>query len=65
MTLKGDAKIEEKPTYGLENDMRNLPNFHQSNLSLKIGIMMASFNSKQERYELKIHKGVTCHGNEE
>ena len=32
MTMKGDAKIEEKPTYGLENDMRNLPNFHQSNL---------------------------------
>ena len=30
MTLKIDAKIEEKLTGGLENDMRNLPNFYQS-----------------------------------
>ena len=32
MTLKGDAKFEEKLTCGLENDMRNMANFHQSNL---------------------------------
>ena len=31
MTLKGDAKVEEKLTCGLEND-RNIANFHQSNL---------------------------------
>ena len=30
MTLKGDAKFEEKLIYCLENDMRNLANFHQS-----------------------------------
>ena len=30
MTLKSDAKFEEKWTCGLENDMRNLVNFHQS-----------------------------------
>ena len=30
ITLKGDAKFEEKLTCGLENDMRNLANFHQS-----------------------------------
>ena len=30
MTLKSDAKFEEKLTYWLENDMRNLANFHQS-----------------------------------
>ena len=30
MTLKGHAKFEEKLTCGLENDMRNLSNFHQS-----------------------------------
>ena len=30
MTLKSDAKFEEKLTYGLENDMRCLANFHQS-----------------------------------
>ena len=30
MTLKGDAKFEDKLTCGLENDMRNMANFHQS-----------------------------------
>ena len=30
MNLKIDAKFEEKLTCGLENDMRNLVNFHQS-----------------------------------
>ena len=30
MPLKSDAKFEEKLTCGLENDMRNLANFHQS-----------------------------------
>ena len=47
MTLKGGAKFEEKLTCGLENDMRNFVNFHQSfQLSLKIGILMGSFNPK-------------------
>ena len=30
MTLKSDAKFEEKLTCGLENDMRNLENIYQS-----------------------------------
>ena len=30
MTLERDAKSEEKLTCGLENDMRNLANFHKS-----------------------------------
>ena len=30
MTLKSDAKFEEKLTCGLENDIRNLANFYQS-----------------------------------
>ena len=30
MTLRSDAKFEEKLTYGLEIDMRNLANSHQS-----------------------------------
>ena len=29
MTLKSDAKFEEKLTCGLENDMRNMADFHQ------------------------------------
>ena len=32
MTLKSDAKFEEKLNRGLENDMSNLANFHQSTL---------------------------------
>ena len=58
MTLNGDAKFEEKLTCGLENDMRNMA-------SLKIGILMGSFNSKQEKYELQIHRRVMCHDKEE
>ena len=30
MTLNWDAKLQEKLTCSLENDMRNLTNFHQS-----------------------------------
>ena len=30
MALKSDAKFEEKLTCGLQNDMKNLPNFYQS-----------------------------------
>ena len=29
MTLKNDAKFQEKLTCGLENDMRNMASFHQ------------------------------------
>ena len=30
MTLKSQAKFEERLTCGLENDMRNLVDFHQN-----------------------------------
>ena len=30
MTLKSDAKFEEKLTFGLKNNLSNLANFHQS-----------------------------------
>ena len=30
MVLESDTKFEEKVTCGLENDMKNLANFHQS-----------------------------------
>ena len=32
MTLKDDAKFEGKLTCGSENDIKNMANFHQSNL---------------------------------
>ena len=35
MTLKGDSKFEEKLTCGLENDIRNMENFHQSNFKFQ------------------------------
>ena len=34
MTLKSHAKFEEKLACGLENDMRNLTNFHQNHLNM-------------------------------
>ena len=39
MTLKSDAKFEEKLTCDLKNDMRNLANFHQEHLKVsKLGL---------------------------
>ena len=47
MTLKSDAKFEEKLTCGLKNEMRNLANFHQSTCeSVKIGTLMGFFCPK-------------------
>ena len=50
MTLRGDAKFEEKLTCGLENDMKNTENFLED---LKIAILMGSFNPKQKSMSLK------------
>ena len=65
MILKIDAKFEEKLTCGLENDMRNLANSHQSTRKFKTGTLMGSFCSKQTMYEFKINRGVIRHDNEE
>ena len=46
MTLKSDAKFEEKLTCGLGNDMGNLANFHRSLESTKIGAWMGYFCRK-------------------
>ena len=64
MTLESDAKFKEKLTCGLQNDMRNLANFHQSKKSLKIGTFIGSFCLKLKMYELKIYRGVMCHNSE-
>ena len=62
MALNIDAAFEGKLTCAFKNDMRNLANFHQSMFgSLKIGILIESFYSKQKMYELKIYRGVLCH----
>ena len=49
MTMKSDAKFEEKLTCGLENDMRNLANFHQSTRKSQTwdfeGILLSKVNN--------------------
>ena len=44
MTLKSDAKFEEKLTSALKNDTRNLSYFYQS--TRKIGTLMGPFYQK-------------------
>ena len=46
MTLKSDAKFEEKLICYLENDMRKLANFHQSAGSVKIRTLTGFFCPK-------------------
>ena len=48
MRLESDAKFEEKLTCGLENNMRNFANFHQSTwkLALKIESFIGYFYLK-------------------
>ena len=49
-TLNSHAKFEEKLTSGLENDMRNMANFHQSTYIKvsKLGFLWGSFYPKKE-----------------
>ena len=48
MTLMSDAKFEEKLTCGLENDMSNLANFHQSTWKCQNWDFDGIFLSKEE-----------------
>ena len=59
MALNIDAKFERKLTFAFKNDRRNLGNFHQK--VSKLGLWWDSFI--QAKYELKIYRGVICHGN--
>ena len=57
MTLKSDVKFEEKLTCGLENDMRNLANFHQSTWKSQNwdfdGILLSNVENLQRNYVLR------------
>ena len=53
MTIKSDAKFEEKLTFGFKNDTKNLVNFHPSTQKLKNFISMGCFCPKYMRFELK------------
>ena len=52
-------------TCGLENDIKNMANFTRELESLKIRILVGSFNPRLKKSELKIHRVVICYDNEE
>ena len=54
MTLESDAKFEEKFTCGLENDTRNLANFHQQQTKVsKLGLLLGHFVQSWKCMSLK------------
>ena len=60
MTLKSNAKFEEKLTFDLENNMRNL-----AIESVKVRILMGSSCPKWKMRELKTYRGLMCTDTEE
>ena len=69
MTLKSDAKFEEKLTLGSKNNMRNLVSFNASRgirwtltavESLEICTLMGYFCRKYVIFELKRYRVVLC-----
>ena len=65
MTLKNDAKFEEKLTLGSKNDMRNLVNFHSTTQKYKNFTSMVYVCPKYIKFELKKYRGVIFHDNEQ
>ena len=65
MTLKSDAKFEEKLTCSLKYDMKNLAKFHHSIQKCQNWDFDEVFCPNQKIYEFKIYKGYMCHENEE
>ena len=58
MTLKRDPNFEEKLTFYLKNDMRNLVNFNLSNESLTNFTLMGYVCRKHVMFKLKRYRGV-------
>ena len=48
MTLESDVKFEEKLTFGLENNIKNLVNFHKSTCKSQNGDFDGILLSKVE-----------------
>ena len=65
MTLKSDAKFEEKLTCSFKYDMRNLVNFNPTTQKSKIFTSMRYFCPKYMRFELKKYRGVIFHNTEQ
>ena len=61
ITLKNDAEFEEKLTFVLKNDMRNLANCDPTLKYFKICTLIGSFWAKYVLLELKSYRGVMCH----
>ena len=53
MTLKSDAKFEEKLTLGSKTDMRNLVNFHPTTQKSENFFSVGSFCPKYTRSEIQ------------
>ena len=65
MTLKSDAKFEEKLTCSSKNDLRNLVNFHATIQKSENFTLMDHFCPKYMRFELKNYRGVIFHDTEQ
>ena len=63
ITLKSYAHFEEKLTCAWKQTICQI--FTRALESVKIGNLMGSFCPEQKTYDLKIYRGVKCHGNEE
>ena len=58
MTLKSDAKVEEKLTHFFKNDMSNLVDFTEGVKILKFCTLMGLFCPKYIMIQVKIFIGV-------
>ena len=65
MTLKSDAKFEEKLTCGLESDMSDSANSHQRRWKSQNWDFLGILLSKVENAWVKIYRGVICNNTEE
>ena len=65
MTLKSDAKFEEKLTLGSKKDMRNMMNFHPTTQKSKNFTLTGYFCPKYLRFQLQKHRGVIFHDTEQ
>ena len=69
MTLKSDAKFQEKPTFGLKNN-KNLVNFHASsvkseNLCFDVLLLSIAYKFQLKKYRIIPHGTEKCPNLEE
>ena len=64
MTLKSDAKFEEKLTFGSKSEMKNLVNFYPTSQKHENFISIGYFYPKYMRFELNKYNGVIFYATE-